>query len=68
MTCVLDMRELAGEAAQDATECSRRGDVEGSFYARGLRDGYLVPRQATFARIEMARSSSSLECRLRQAM
>jgi FtsP/CotA-like multicopper oxidase with cupredoxin domain len=29
---------------------------------------YLVPRQATFARIEIARSSSSAVCRLRQAM
>lgn len=31
---------LAHEAATSAEECSRRGDLEGNWYALGLRDAY----------------------------
>jgi hypothetical protein len=31
---------LSAEAAASTTACSQRGDTEGSFYARGLRDAY----------------------------
>jgi hypothetical protein len=31
---------LSQHGSDDATRCSQRGDNEGSFYARGLRDAY----------------------------
>ena len=42
----MNFADLSAKAAEAASECSRRGDVEGSFYARGLRDAYAVA--ATF--------------------
>ena len=33
----MNYRQLSEESAKRATECSQRGDIEGDFYARGLR-------------------------------
>jgi hypothetical protein len=34
------LRALSAQAVKSAAECLERGDTEGSFYARGLRDAY----------------------------
>lgn len=34
------LRVLSDQASRTATECSGRGDRDGSFYARGARDAY----------------------------
>ena len=49
---------------------SARTIVAGHAFIQNLRRGHyeLVPCQATFARNEIARSSSLSVCRLRQAM
>ena len=38
----MDYAEMSQKAAERATECSKRGDTEGSFYNRGLRDAYAM--------------------------
>ena len=37
-----EFRKLSEDAGRQAEECSRRGDTEGSFYARGQRDAYAL--------------------------
>lgn len=34
------LEKLAQDADENAARCSQRGDTEGSYYARGLRDAY----------------------------
>lgn len=34
------LNRLSAEAGKSAEACSRRGDKEGDWYARGLRDAY----------------------------
>lgn len=36
------LEKLARDADDLAARCSQRGDTEGSFYARGMRDGYRI--------------------------
>jgi hypothetical protein len=45
------MLRLSEAAAEDASWCSQRGDTEGDFYARGLRDAYATA--AAFAPRDM---------------
>lgn len=46
----MDFKALSDEAAKRDVECSQQGDIEGSFYARGLRDAYATA--AVFTRTD----------------